>query len=46
MLITFDFLTAWLANIYYILLIAVPVFLVFNAFKLIIRAINAKNNSK
>jgi len=43
---TFDFLTAWISNIYYILLIVVPVFLVFNAFKLIIRSITAKNNGK
>lgn len=43
---TFDFLTSWLSNIYYILLIFVPVFLAFNAFKLIIRTITAKNNGK
>lgn len=43
---TFDFLTAWLTNIYFILLIFIPLFLVINAFKLIIRTINAKYNSK
>jgi len=45
-MLTFDFLTAWLANIYYILLIFVPVFLAVNAFKLIIMTKTAKNNDK
>ena len=45
-MITFDFLTAWLSNIYYILLIFVPVFLAINAFKFIIRATTSKKKDK